>query len=317
MQNTLTVFGGTGFVGLSIYDCFNQGLLKPFSITRLNLVSRATVNKSLRFNKMTRHFKFDFFRGKGDLPEISNFIIVAFDSTNYNYYDDKFNNKIIFKNFKKIIVNKYPQAKILYLSSGAIYGKQHIAGKKFSENYKNFNYKDLDYYKLNYSLNKKFFEENLEILSKKKISISIARCFTFVGPRLPLQQNFAIGNFFLNLIRKEPIKILSKRQVIRSYMCSKDLVFWLLSILNVTDNKFKIFNVGSEISISLIDLAKRFKKIFKCEIQYPKILLDKNKSADIYVPNCKKIITTLNLNYEKNIDKLIINTYEIIKRNEY
>ena len=100
-------------------------------------------------------------------------------------------------------------------------------------------------------------------------------------------------------------------------MCSKDLVFWLLSILNVTDNKFKIFNVGSEISISLIDLAKRFKKIFKCEIQYPKILLDKNKSADIYVPNCKKIITTLNLNYEKNIDKLIINTYEIIKRNEY
>jgi hypothetical protein len=31
----------------------------------------------------------------------------------------------------------------------------------------------------------------------------------------------------------------------------------------------------------------------------------------------KKIITTLNLNYEKNIDKLIINTHEIIKRNGY
>ena len=317
MENTLTVFGGTGFVGLSIYDCFNQGLLEPFAITRLNLVSRGIGNKIPIYNKMAKHFEFDFASGKGKLPKNSNLIIIAFDSKYHFCNDNKFNNQIIFENLKKIIINKYSQAKILYISSGAIYGKQFSSKKRFSENYKNFNYKDLNDYKLNYSLNKKFFEENLELLSKKKISICIARCFTFIGPRIPLQSDFAIGNFFLNLLKKKPIKIFSKGQVIRSYMCSKDLVFWLLAILNITDRKFKIFNVGSEISMSLIDLAKRFKKIFKCEIQYPKKLLDKNKSADIYVPNCKKIITTLNLNYEKNIDKLIINSYEIIKRNGY
>ena len=72
-----------------------------------------------------------------------------------------------------------------------------------------------------------------------------------------------------------------------------------------------------------LDLARSFEgnnfvfELHADEVMSAEILLDKNKSADIYVPNCKKIITTLNLNYEKNIDKLIINTYEIIKRNEY
>lgn len=96
-------------------------------------------------------------------------------------------------------------------------------------------------------------------------------------------------------------------------MDAKDLVIWLMKILEATNLKLKIFNVGSEIPISLVSLAKKFKKLFNCEIHYPKKIL--NNEIDFYVPNCKKIISTLNVNYEKNIDKLILNNYKIIKKN--
>lgn len=312
MKNILTIFGGTGFVGGSIYDAFNQGLLEPFEIVELNLVSRGLTKKFL-FDKHVKYFQYDFLTAKGELPKKTNLIIVAFDLADYNSYKNNLYNKTVFSNLKKVIENKYADAKILYLSSGAVYGKPYTNKKRVNEKFADFNYKDFDQHKLNYSLNKKFFEENLSILAQKTYSISIARCFTFIGPRIPLTKHFAIGNFFLNLLNNMPIKLISSKKVVRSYMDAKDLVIWLMKILEATNLKLKIFNVGSEIPISLVSLAKKFKKLFNCEIHYPKKIL--NNEIDFYVPNCKKIISTLNVNYEKNIDKLILNNYKIIKKN--
>ena len=56
-------------------------------------------------------------------------------------------------------------------------------------------------------LNKKKFERVYETLSKENLKIVIARCFTFIGSNVPLDQHFAIGNFYNSVIKKNTNQI--------------------------------------------------------------------------------------------------------------
>jgi len=86
------------------------------------------------------------------------------------------------------------------------------------------------------------------------IPVIIARCFAFVGPYLPLNAHFAIGNFIGNCLRNEPIIIKGDGTPLRSYMYATDLAEWLLTLL-VKGKENEIYNVGSDQAISIQDLA--------------------------------------------------------------
>lgn len=82
----------------------------------------------------------------------------------------------------------------------------------------------------------------------------IARPFAFVGPWLPLDAHFAIGNFIGNCLRNEPIKIKGDGTPIRSYMYGSDLAEWLMALL-LNGRVGEAYNVGSDDAISVADLA--------------------------------------------------------------
>lgn len=82
----------------------------------------------------------------------------------------------------------------------------------------------------------------------------IARCFSFVGPFLPLDIHYAIGNFIRHALWDDAVTIQGDGTQERSYLYMADLVVWLLALLD-RGQKGRIYNVGSDRGIAIRDLA--------------------------------------------------------------
>lgn len=186
--------------------------------------------------------------------------------------------------------------RLLYVSSGAVYGKQPPELDRIPETYP---CNPVTAYG-----KAKWIAENLCVISN--VNCVIARCFAFVGPGMPLDAHFAIGNFIGCCMRNEPIVLKGDGTSLRSYMYSSDLAEWLLRLM-IDGKSGEAYNVGSDNVISIKDLAEL---VCKLTDRQPDLLYitsrDKKQSPERYIPSNHKALYELDLKCRYSLKEAIL-----------
>ncbi len=145
--------------------------------------------------------------------------------------------------------------RLLYLSSGAIYGRQPAWLERIPETH--LGGPDPLDTRAVYGESKRAAEMICAMAAPAfGLQPVVARIFATVGPGLPLDAHFAIGNFIRDALAGGDIEISGDGTPTRSYLYAADMAAWLLKLL-VEGEPGTAYNVGSDEAVSIAGLAAR------------------------------------------------------------
>ena len=307
---TLLIIGGTGFFGKSILDSYIRGLLSPWRIDKVVAMSRNSDNFKLNYPELMTQGVEIF---TGDITTIdhlpnADYVIHAAASSDASRYlihnkEEKRNIIMGTLNYCQLAEKFHKKSKIVFCSSGAIYGYQPEHVKYLEEDMSFGSIEDFNEVKKSYAYAKRDAEIAIQKLGQSGLNVSIARCFAFVGKYLPKNQHFAIGNFIADGIASRDIIVKADRKVVRSYMYADDLIKWLMTIAENAKSNCPIYNVGSNQEIEIRELATIMSKI--CNVGVRNIEPNINSTVDRYIPSIEKAKSELGLALQNGLEKSI------------
>jgi dTDP-glucose 4,6-dehydratase len=193
--------------------------------------------------------------------------------------------------------------RFLFVSSGAVYGKQPVDMTHIPETYSGA--PDPMDPNSAYGEGKRAGELLCSISHKEHgLETTIARCFAFVGPHLPLDAHFAIGNFIRDALKGDPITVKDGTPY-RSYLYAADLAIWLWTILFKGESCHP-YNVGSDQEITITNLAQSVASTLEDSILASPSNLTAPESR--YVPSVNRAVSELKLMPWKDMNEAIQKT---------
>lgn len=196
--------------------------------------------------------------------------------------------------------------KFLFTSSGAIYGRQPAELTHIGEDYAGR--PDPDAAGSAYGIGKREAEHMCVVhAAQHGYEAKIARCFAFVGPHLPLDAHFAIGNFIRDALAGGPIRIAGDGTPRRSYLHAADLAVWLWTMLFRAPSA-RAYNVGSSESISIREAAEAVARIFPGSIAVTVAQPAASQAPSRYVPAIARAEEELGLRVRVPLAKAIERT---------
>jgi nucleoside-diphosphate-sugar epimerase len=317
------VTGGTGFFGCWLLESF------AWANDKLGLGARAVVltrNAEAFKNKvphLASHPAIQFHAG-----DVRNF---AFPAGSFSHAihaateaSAKLNNEKPLLMFDTIVegtrrtlefARQSGARKFLLTSSGAVYGRQPAQMTHLSEDY--LGGPDTGEPSSAYGEGKRTAEMLCTLYGREFVlEPKIARCFAFVGPYLPLDVHFAIGNFIRDGLRGGLVHVSGDGTPFRSYLYAADLAIWLWTIL-FRGQSARAYNVGSEAALSIAEVAREVAKAFRPPVQVVVAReAEPGKPAERYVPATRRARVELGLAVRVPIDHAIRRTAEWARKSQ-
>ncbi len=287
---TLLLIGGSGFFGKSALDAYGRGLLRTWQIDRLLILARqATGLRQTNAELIISGVELiDLDVSSTNYLPVADYVIHAAASTDARRYlsasgVEKSNILAATKNYCALAKKYHIKSKIVYVSSGAVYGAQPPTLVNIPESYsRTSSVLEMAETKRDYAAAKRDAEAMIVKLGNMGLDVSIARGFAFVGAYLPLDKHFAIGNFIANGLAQEPIMVKATSPVIRSYLYADDLVLWLMHLATRSSPNCPVWNVGSDEEVSIPQLAYKIATRFGVKVQ--ELALQNERPIDRYIP---------------------------------
>jgi len=256
------ITGGTGFVGRWLLE----SLLHANDCLNLKVAATVLTRNPDRFEMQSPHLAshaaIEFLKGdagsfafpNGDFP----FVIHA--ATERSFPSDAIHPNSTFDldvaATRRVLefASLHGTRRLLFTSSGAAYGPQPPELANIPEDYNGAPSTTAE--GSAYGQAKRVSEFLCTMYARQfGFDALIARLFAFVGPYLPLDENFAVGNFVGDVLEGRPIRVKGDGTPYRSYLYAADLAAWLWTILTKGESA-RPYNVGSGEPISIADVAR-------------------------------------------------------------
>ena len=314
-HSRLFITGGTGFFGRWLlrsfrYVCDTYGIkMQVVVLTRDPELFRVSEPELYRCDHFTfikgDISNFEFPRGHFDYV-----IHAAADSSNQVLKADPITMcKSIVNGMQRVLdfASNLPSTRLLFVSSGATYGGAHPDFEKIPEACPGRPIDLLDIKKA-YTETKRMSEMLCTVYGHQKdVRTTIARCFSFIGPGLALDANYAIGNFIRNVLEGKKVLVTGSGLEKRSYLYTSDLIVWLLTLL-VKGDDGTIVNVGSEEAFSIGEVAKIVSEVLGGNGVEQSEEAKAVPSGDGYVPSVKLARERYNLQQTVSLEEGIRRT---------
>ena len=196
------------------------------------------------------------------------------------------------------LAKKLDCRKFIYLSSGAVYGKQPPEILKWKESDSEaYHSPDKDIY----GSAKVQAEKNCRIFGEVHgLDCTILRGFAFAGAHLKLNSHYAIGNLIGCALQGDTI-VVKEGTTIRSYLYIVDAMIWILRAA-VSDKAGGTYNLGSDESVAMEDLAYKISSITgNKDVR----ILSRPPHPNRYVPNIDLAKEELGVQVYTSLDQTI------------
>ena len=197
--------------------------------------------------------------------------------------------------------------KLIFISSGAVYGASNTSDILSEESYTQFKLKSqIDLYGQAKAFQENYFAHNF----KNTYNL---RLFTFASP-LFNKNHSAIYSFFKSSLEEKKIHLQSDGSAKRTYLSSKGLGYYLSSFIFKENIPPSTYNVGGTEVINIFELANKISILLKSQL----FLNQKSEKEDDtlvrknYIPSMNKTHKYIKP-WKESIDEILHNFYEELK----
>lgn len=199
---------------------------------------------------------------------------------------------------------------VLILGSGAVYGDQPAELRQVAEDCRLAPRLDDPAAKSLYGEGKRVVELlAAHYVDRHALPVCTARCFSFLGPYLPLDRHFAAGNFIRDALRSDEIVLHGDGSAVRSYMHPADLSVWLWTLL-FHGAAGQSYNVGSDVAVTTWELAQMIAAQSPRKPAVSRLVEPGSHPPNRYVPATTRAQSELGLKVHIDLDQAIRRTLD-------